>query len=205
MKTEDLKAKGLTDEQVNFVLAENGKDIKALQDENTTLKSEKSQLENDKKVLEKEKADKEKALADLQKNSITKEEYDKKVKEIEDNAKKEKEEYIYNDLLMKGLDDAKVLKDDLTRGAVIALVSKDKDKIKISDDKKSLIGLKELTDNYKKQAPHFFENKANGYKVNEPGADGGKGDDNNQESFAASFAKAANEKESKPTESKFFN
>ena len=74
MKTEDLKAKGLSDEQINFVMEENGKDIKTLQEENATLKSEKSQLENDKKVLEKEKGDKEKALADLQKSTITKEE-----------------------------------------------------------------------------------------------------------------------------------
>ena len=68
MKTEDLKANGLTEDQISFVLAENGKDIKTLQDENKALKADKSQLENDKKVLEKEKGEKEKALADLQKN-----------------------------------------------------------------------------------------------------------------------------------------
>ena len=49
MKTEDLKAQGLSDEQINFVMAENGKDLKTLQDENAALKTEKSQLENDKK------------------------------------------------------------------------------------------------------------------------------------------------------------
>ena len=37
MKTEDLKAQGLTDEQVNFVMAENGKDLKKLQKENENL------------------------------------------------------------------------------------------------------------------------------------------------------------------------
>ena len=52
MKTEDLKAQGLTEEQINFVMGENGKDLKALQEENATLKTEKTQLENDKKVLE---------------------------------------------------------------------------------------------------------------------------------------------------------
>lgn len=203
MKTEDLKAKGLTDEQVSFVLAENGKDIKALQDENSILKTEKSQLENEKKVLEKEKTEKEKALADLQKDSITKEEYNKKVKEIEDNAKKEKEDYIFADLLAKGLDNAKVINNETTRKAFTAIL--DREKIKLSDDKKALIGLKEQIEVFKKDAPHFFENKANGYKVNEPGADGGKGDDNNQESFATNFAKEANEKESKQTGSQFFN
>lgn len=37
MKTEDLKAHGLTDEQISFVMAENGKDLKKLQKENDTL------------------------------------------------------------------------------------------------------------------------------------------------------------------------
>ena len=178
MKREELKAMGLTDEQVESVMAKNGAEVAALNTQITTLQSEKSQLENDKKVITKEKEDKEKAIADLQKNSISKDEYDKKIKEIEENAKKENEDYIYNDLLNKGLDDAKVLKDDLTREAFISLLNKDKDKIKLSDDKKSLIGLKEITDNYKKQAPHFFEKKkANGYEPVNP--EGGKGDGKN--------------------------
>ena len=109
MKREELKAMGLTDEQVESVMAKNGAEVAALNTQITTLQSEKSQLENDKKVITKEKEDKEKAIADLQKNSISKDEYDKKIKEIEENAKKENEDYIYNDLLNKGLDDAKVL------------------------------------------------------------------------------------------------
>lgn len=204
MKTEDLKAQGLSEEQIKFVMGENGKDLKALQDENATLKTEKSQLESDKKILEKEKGDKQKALDDLQKNSITKEEYDNKIKEIENNAKKENEDYIYNDLLNKGLDDAKVLKDNFTREAIISLISKDKDKTKISDDKKSLVGLKELIDGYKKEAPHFFEKKKpNGYEPIDP--DGNKGDDNDDISMASNFAKEANKSESQETKSQFFN
>ena len=206
MKREELKAMGLTDEQVESVMAKNGAEVAALNTQITTLQSEKSQLENDKKVITKEKEDKEKAIADLQKNSISKDEYDKKIKEIEENAKKENEDYIYNDLLNKGLDDAKVLKDDLTREAFISLLNKDKDKdkIKLSDDKKSLIGLKEITDNYKKQAPHFFEKKkANGYEPVNP--EGDKGDDDGEISMAANFAKEANKSESQNTKSQFFN
>ena len=202
MKREELKAMGLTDEQVESVMAKNGAEVAALNTQITTLQSEKSQLENDKKVITKEKEDKEKAIADLQKNSISKDEYDKKIKEIEDNAKKE--DYIYNDLLNKGLDDAKVLKDDLTREAFISLINKDKDKIKLSDDKKSLIGLKEITDNYKKQAPHFFEKKkANGYEPVNP--EGDRGDDDGEISMATNFAKEANKSESQNTKSQFFN
>lgn len=37
MKTEDLKVRGLTDEQISFVMAENGKDLKKLQKENENL------------------------------------------------------------------------------------------------------------------------------------------------------------------------
>ena len=40
MKTEDLKEKGLTDEQISFVMAENGKAISKLQDENKRLKDD---------------------------------------------------------------------------------------------------------------------------------------------------------------------
>ena len=40
MKTEDLKEKGLTEEQIAFVMAENGKDLKNLQKENENLTSD---------------------------------------------------------------------------------------------------------------------------------------------------------------------
>ena len=97
-----------------------------------------------------------------------------------------------------------MLKDDLTREAFISLLNKDKDKIKLSDDKKSLIGLKELTDNYKKHAPHFFEKKkASGYEPIDP--DGNKGDDDGDISMAANFAKEANKSESQEIKSQFFN
>lgn len=40
MKIEELKAQGLTEEQISFVMAENGKDLKKLQKENDNLTSE---------------------------------------------------------------------------------------------------------------------------------------------------------------------
>ena len=202
MKREELKAMGLTDEQVESVMAKNGAEVAALNTQITTLKSEKAQLENDKKAITNKKEDKEKAIAELQKNSISKEEYDKKVKEIEENAKKENEEYVYNDLLNKGLDDAKVLKDEFTRTAIISLINKDKDKTKISDDKKSIVGLKELIENYKKQAPHFFEKKASGYSPVDP--EGDKGDGDGEVSMASNFAKR-NNAEDKAEKSQFFD
>ena len=40
MKTEELKAQGLTEEQISFVMAENGKDLKELQKENDNLSAD---------------------------------------------------------------------------------------------------------------------------------------------------------------------
>ena len=40
MKTEDLKAQGLTEEQINFVMSENGKDIKREKDKSYNYKSQ---------------------------------------------------------------------------------------------------------------------------------------------------------------------
>lgn len=203
MKTEDLKAQGLSEEQIAFVMAENGKDIQALKDENATLKTEKSQLENDKKVLEKEKGDKEKALADLQRNTITKEEYDSKVKEIEANAKKEHEDYVFDQLLNQALADGKVLKNEDAIKSVKGLL--DMEKISISKDQKSLIGVKEQLEEKRKISPFFFETKLGGSNPTEPSGNGGKGDGDGEVSMATNFAKEANKSDSGEKKSHFFN
>lgn len=202
MKTEDLKAQGLTDEQINFVMGENGKDLKVLQDENTALKADKSQLENDKKVLEKEKGEKEKALADLQKNTITKEEYDKKVKEIEDNAKKEHSDYIFNELLKSAFKDAKVRNTENNINAVKG--SLDLTKITTDKEGKTLIGIKEQLDALKKSDPHFFETKVTGNPLNNEG-NGGEGDEGAGISSGSNFAKINNSAETGTEKSQFFN
>lgn len=206
MKTEDLKAQGLTDEQITFVMAENGKDLKALQDENATLKTEKAQLENDKKVITKEKEDKEKAYNDLQKNTISKEEYDNKIKEIEGNAKKEHEDYVLDQLLNAALEDAKVLKSENARSSVKGLL--EMDKISIAKDQKSLIGIKEQLDAIKKTDGYFFEKSVKGHSPA-----GGTGnddtDDNNDSSgisSASDIAKELNAQSNAGTQkSQFFN
>lgn len=206
MKTEDLKAQGLTDEQINFVMGENGKDLKALQDENATLKTEKAQLENDKKVITKEKEDKEKAYNDLQKNTISKEEYDNKIKEIEGNAKKEHEDYVREQLLNQAFDDAKVLKTENTRKALKGLL--DMEKISISKDQKSLIGAKEQLDELKKSDGNFFEKTVKGHSPA-----GGTGNDDTDDgedttgiSSASDIAKELNAQNNAGTQkSQFFN
>ena len=43
MKTEELKAKGLTEEQISFVMAENGKDIKKAKDDLKAMTDDRDQ------------------------------------------------------------------------------------------------------------------------------------------------------------------
>ena len=206
MKSEELKAQGLTEEQINFVMQENGKDLKALQDENATLKSEKSQLENDKAVITKEKEDKEKAYNDLQKNTISKEEYDKKIKEIEDSSKKAHDEYVLGQLLDAAMEEAKVLKNENARTSVKGLL--DMEKISVSKDGKTLIGAKEQIDAIKKSDGYFFEKSVKGHSpAGGTGNDDDKGDDDSEGiGSAADIAKELNAQNNAGTgKSQFFN
>ena len=206
MKTEDLKAQGLTDEQITFVMQENGKDLKALQDENANLKTEKAQLENDKTVLTKEKEDKEKAYNDLQKNTISKDEYDKKIKEIEETSKKAHEDYVLDQLLDAALEDAKVLKNENARSSVKGLL--EMDKISIAKDQKSLIGIKEQLDAIKKSDGYFFEKTVKGHSpAGGTGNDDGEGEDNTDSIGSASdIAKELNAQNNAGNQkSQFFN
>ena len=91
MKREFLKGfEGLSDEAIDKIMAENGKDIEAEKSKVTTLKTENETLKNDKKSLEdkiteltdsaKDEADYKKQLEDLQKSIKEKEEADKQAK-----------------------------------------------------------------------------------------------------------------------------
>lgn len=205
MKTEDLKAQGLTDEQINFVMGENGKDLKALQDENATLKTEKSQLENEKAVITKEKEDKEKAYSELQKNTISKEEYDKKIKEIEETSKKAHDDYVLNQLLDVALEDAKVLKSENARSSVKGLL--EMDKISVAKDQKSLIGIKEQLEAIKKTDGYFFEKTVKGHSpAGGTGNDDIDDDNTNSIGSASDIAKELNAQNNAGTQkSQFFN
>lgn len=52
MKTEELKAQGLTEEQISFVMAENGKDLKKLQKENDNLTADRDTWKEKAEVAE---------------------------------------------------------------------------------------------------------------------------------------------------------
>lgn len=199
MKTEDLKAKGLTDEQISYVMAENGKDLKTIQDENTQLKEDKTKLEADKGVLEKEKADKEKIISDLKEGTITKEEYNQKVQELEANIEKTKNDNIRNNILDSMYKEFKVIDTEENKLAISAILKLDE--LQLNKEKTEITGLKEKLEGLQKSNPHFFSNKLNGFQ---PGDKGGSGD-GTETNEASNIAKERNKLNSASTESKFFN
>ena len=199
MKTEDLKAKGLTDDQISYVMAENGKDLKTIQDENTQLKEDKTKLEADKGALEKEKADKEKIISDLKEGTITKEEYNQKVQELEANIEKTKNDNIRDNILNSMYKEFKVIDTEENKLAISAILKLDE--LQLNKEKTEITGLKEKLEGLQKSNPHFFSNKLNGFQ---PGDKGGSGD-GTETNEASNIAKERNKLNSAPAESKFFN
>lgn len=199
MKKEDLKAKGLSDEQIDFVMAENGKDIKNLQDENSQLKTEKTQLETEKGALEKEKTDKDKLITDLQEKTITKEEYNQKVKELEASIEKTKDDGIKDGILTKYNKDFKVIDTEENKLAINAILKIDE--LQLNKEKTDITGLKERYEELQKSNPHFFGTTVKGF---EPG-DKGDNHEGTETNSAISIAEERNKQASTSVESKFFN
>ncbi len=199
MKTDDLKAQGLSDEQINFVMGENGKDLKALQDENAQLKTDKTQLETDRQALEKEKADKDKIIKELQEGTITKEQYNQKVQELEADIEKTKDDSIKKSIIDKYYKDFKIIDTEENKLAISAILKLDE--LQLNKEKTDVTGLKEGFEGLQKSNPHFFGNKLNGF---EPG-DKGDTHEGTETNDASNIAKERNKLNSAPAESKFFN
>lgn len=198
MKTEDLKAHGLSDEQISFVMAENGKDLKSLQEENTQLKADKTQLESDKSALEKEKTDKEKIIKDLQEGTITKEQYNQKVQELEASIEKTKNDNIKGNILNSYNKEFKVIETAENKLALSAILKLDE--LELNKEKTDITGLRQKYEELQKSNPHFFGNKLNGFEPGDKGDNGG-GTETNE---AANIAQERNKQNSVTTESKFF-
>lgn len=86
MKREFLKKLGLTDEQIDSVMNENGKDINTAKGEFETLKADKTKLEGELKTANT-------TITDLKKNNGDNEALQTKVKEYEDSIKTLKAEH----------------------------------------------------------------------------------------------------------------
>ena len=199
MKTDDLKAQGLSDEQINFVMGENGKDLKSLQDENAQLKADKTQLETDKQALETEKSDKDKIIKELQEGTITKEQYNQKVQELEASIEKTKDDSIKKNIIDKYYKDFKIVDTEENKLAISAILKLDE--LQLNKEKTDVTGLKEGFEGLQKSNPHFFGNKLNGFKPGDKG-DNHEGTETNE---ASNIAKERNKLNSAQAESKFFN
>lgn len=198
MKTEDLKAQGLSEEQINFVMQENGKDLKTLKEENAQLKTDKTQLEQEKGALEKEKTDKEQIIKDLQEGTITKEQYNQKVQELEASIEKTKDDNIKKTILEKFNKEFNVIDTDENKLAINAILKIDE--LQLNKEKTEITGLKEKYEALQKTNPHFFGNKLDGFEPGDKGDNGG-GTETNE---ASNIAQERNKLNSVITESKFF-
>lgn len=141
MKTEDLKAKGLTDEQVNYVMAEYGKDMTASKTRIATLEDD---LKVQKGVIE-EKNNKLKEFEKVDIEALKKAEYEKGKAE----GSAEIEKFKFNTALDSALKGAKV-RDSKTISGLL-----DMNKIKLENDK--IVGLDDQLKTIRESHDYLFE------------------------------------------------
>lgn len=86
MKTEDLREQGLTQEQINFVMAENGKDLKAANAEKDSLQKKLDKSEASVESLKDQLKDAQETLKGF--DGVDVEGFKKKISELEERAAK---------------------------------------------------------------------------------------------------------------------
>lgn len=170
MKRKFLEDLGLTKEQIDSVMDENGKDIEAEKEKATTTTAE---LEDVKKQLKEANS----TITDLKKSNADNEALQAKVKEYEDTIKTQKADY---EAKVRNLTlDSAIEKALINAGAKhIDLLSTkiDREKLKIETDGK-VIGLDEQISAYKENYKDLFIPKIEGRDPNNNG--GGKPPINN--------------------------
>lgn len=147
MKTEDLKNQGLTDEQISFVMAENGKDIEKFKTENETnkteLKSVKEQLKSANETIE---SYKNMNIEDIKKSA---DDYKAKFEQSENERKSEIEKLK----LTHAIDNALTKAGAKNLNAVKATL--DLSNVKLDGDK--LLGFDDLLKNSKEQDSYLYD------------------------------------------------
>lgn len=156
MKTEDLQAQGLTKEQIDFVMAENGKDIKGLK----TVQSDLTKAEADR---DKFKSDYEAAKATL--DGFEGKDFEAITKERDEwKGKAEKSEKDYREQLSKRdySDAVKIAVEKIgfsSNSAKKAFIAElEADPLKIKDGK--LLGFDDFVKSYKETDATAFKNEA---------------------------------------------
>ena len=155
MKREELKEHGLSEEQINFVMAQNGKDVNALNDKINGLTSERD-------CLQKQIDDRDEQLTTLKKSAKDNEELQSQIKQLQDENKTAKQNY--QDQLAKQNKSFKIegaLRDAKAKNIKTVLPLIDTEKVSVNDDG-TLNGLSEQLDNIKQDNGFLFgeENKA---------------------------------------------
>ena len=180
MKRKFLEDLGLTKEQIDNVMAENGKDIEAEKEKAATTTAELEDVKNQLKEANS-------TITDLKKNNVDNKALQTKVKEYEDTIKNQKTDYeakvrnlTLDSAIEKALNNANAKHGDLLSSKI------DREKLVIGNDGK-VTGLDEqikgLKDNYK----DLFEEKITGIPPANP--EGGSRGDNTYEALVANADK----------------
>lgn len=153
MKTEELKAQGLTEEQISFVMAENGKDLKKLQKENDNLSADRDTW--------KEKAEAAEATlkgfegVDLETMQRELSEWKQKATEAEKKAQEQLYERDFSDALKAELESVKFSSEAAKRAAVADIKEAG---LKFKDGK--ILGLNDLLAQMKENDASAFVDDA---------------------------------------------
>jgi len=149
MKREELKSLGLTDEQIDKVMAANGADIEthksATTKANTDLQAAKDQLAEANKQIE---AFKEMKPEDLKKAA---EDYKSKYDKLVEDHAAETKQHQFDSALEKGLAEAKAKNPKALKGLL------DLTNLKYNEADGSLVGLKEQIEKIKPENDYLFE------------------------------------------------
>src|SRR5690606_30785144 len=151
MKRDFLKELGLTDEQIDKIMAENGKDIEKYK---TLAETKEAELKQVKQHLEEANAQIEKFKdMDIESIKAAAEDYKQKYEKAKEEAQKEIEQIKFNYAIEKALTEAKAR----NIKAVKALL--DLEKLKLADDK--ILGLDEQLEKIKEENDFLFESEDN--------------------------------------------
>jgi SMC interacting uncharacterized protein involved in chromosome segregation len=187
MKRETLKEHGLTDEQIDFVMAENGKDVNPLNEKVNSLTSERD-------GLQKQVTDRDSQLNDLKKSTKDNDELQSQIKKLQEDNKNAQQKY-QNDLAAqtKSFKIEGALRDAKARNVKAVLSLIDTDKVEVGKDG-NLSGLTDQIDAVKKSDGYLFDgDSTNGKQVRiNPGFkdNGNDGSDNLASKIAVRLANA---------------
>ena len=149
MKRDLLKEHGFSEEQINFVMAENGKDVNSLKEQINNLTGERDGLQ---KQIE----DRDKQLNTLKKSSKDNDELQSQIKQLQNENKTAKQNY--QDQLAKQNKSFKIegaLRDAKAKNIKTVLPLIDTDKVSVNDDG-TLNGLSEQLESVKKDNSYLF-------------------------------------------------